>query len=210
MLTPQQILKVGRMMQQTGGYDARTADDHLPKMKKQKPGHINIEIKAHCAAPNEVRDYLRQHNAVFKGTDHQIDTYFNVPEGRLKLREGNIENCLIFYERDDQKGPKQSNVILHPNQRESTLKALLTTALGIHVVVDKQRDIYFIDNVKFHVDEVKDLGSFVEIEAIDQNGALGKKKLQTQCNHYLKELEIKKKDLISKSYSDMLLALRKP
>ncbi len=53
--------------------------------------HINIEIKAKSDNLDEVRAILQMHKADFKGLDHQIDTYFNVPFGRLKLREGNIE-----------------------------------------------------------------------------------------------------------------------
>ena len=34
-------------------------------------------------------------NPKFIGEDNQEDTYFNVAKGRLKLREGNIENSLI-------------------------------------------------------------------------------------------------------------------
>jgi len=70
--------------------------------------YLNVEIKARCKDAGPVRDYLVSNGAILKGTDHQTDTYFNVPNGRLKLREGNIENNLIFYERPDQAGPKQS------------------------------------------------------------------------------------------------------
>jgi len=167
--------------------------------------HINIEIKAKCSNPNTVREILRAHGADFKGTDHQIDTYFKVNEGRFKLREGNIENFLIFYSRTDQAGPKQSDVILYKTEPNSSLKTALTQALGVLVVVDKKREIYFIDNVKFHIDEVKELGSFIEIEAIDKDGGIGKDKLLEQCQKYMKLLNIAEADLIENSYSDMLL-----
>lgn len=94
-------------------------------------GHINIEIKAKSADNNKIREILKSLNADFKGTDHQTDTYFNVNKGRLKLREGNIENHLIFYEREDKKGPKQSNVILYKSDPASSLKEILTNALGV-------------------------------------------------------------------------------
>jgi len=58
---------------------------------------VIIEIKASCPDPEQARMILSELKAEHKGTDHQIDTYFNVKEGRLKLREGNIENNLIFY-----------------------------------------------------------------------------------------------------------------
>jgi len=166
---------------------------------------VNIEIKAKCNEHQSIREFLKSSNADYKGSDHQIDTYFKVSRGRLKLREGNIENCLVYYERDDESGPKQSNVILFQNQPDSSLKEILTRSLDVLVVVDKQREIYFINNVKFHLDNVKDLDCFVEIEAIDKTGNLSKNILLEQCDFYMKMLNISKNDLVSCSYSDLLL-----
>lgn len=167
--------------------------------------HLNIEIKARCVDHKKIRDFIVAHHADFMGTDHQIDTYFGVNNGRLKLREGSIENHLIFYEREDTEGPKQSKVILFASDPKSSLKEILTHAMGVLVVVDKTREIYFIENVKFHIDTVKDLGTFMEIEAIDSDGSIGEEKLLEQCNKYLSLLGINKTDLISVSYSDLLL-----
>lgn len=167
--------------------------------------HLNIEIKARCADQKKIRDILTAHKADFKGTDHQVDTYFKVNRGRLKLREGNIENSLIFYERENKEGPKQSNVNLFRSEPGSSLKEILISALGILVVIDKKREIYFIDNVKFHIDTVENLGTFVEIEAIDSDGTIGKEKLLEQCNEYLRLFGIEQGALVSVSYSDMLL-----
>ena len=168
--------------------------------------HLNIEIKARCNEHEKIRNILKSKDADFKGTDHQIDTYFKVSNGRLKLREGNIENCLIFYERENQEGPKQSKVTLFNNQPGSSLKEILTKSLGILAVVDKKREIYFKENVKFHIDTVENLGTFMEIEAIDKDGTLGKDKLQKQCEDYMKLFSIAKDDLLSTSYSDMILS----
>lgn len=166
--------------------------------------NVNIEIKARCHDQNKVRDVLRSRSAVFIGKDHQLDTYFKAPHGRLKLREGNIENALIYYERKDDHGPKKSSVILYKDPGPA-LKDILTNAMGVLVVVDKQRDIYFIENVKFHLDIVEGLGAFVEIEAIDEDGRIGEAKLLEQCRFYLDLFQIEASDLIPSSYSDMLL-----
>ncbi len=166
---------------------------------------LNIEIKAKSENQDYVRRILKSKNAVFKGVDHQVDTYFKVNHGRLKLREGVIENKLIHYNREDKSGPKQSDVLFFNLTSNSTLKEILVKALGVLVVVDKKREIYFIDNVKFHIDTVKNLGSFVEIEAIDKNGSIGKEKLLEQCQFYLDLFKIPKKDLVSVSYSDLML-----
>lgn len=173
----------------------------LPSMS-----HINIEIKTRCDDPERIKSILESEGADFKGIDHQIDTYFKIPHGRLKLREGNIERNLIYYERENEQGPKQSNVTLFPVPPDSSLKDILTQSLGVLVVVNKQREIYFIDNVKFHIDQVKQLGSFVEIEAIDKTGNRGRERLMEQCQYYLKLLGVNENDLQPQSYSDLLLA----
>ncbi len=166
---------------------------------------LNVEIKAKCADPSFIRTYLLEKGAVAKGTDQQTDTYFNVPNGRLKLREGTIENNLIYYERQDQAGPKQSHFHLVKIPDAAALKEVLTKASGVKVVVQKKREIYYIDNVKFHIDEVPGLGSFVEIEAGNILADLTQEKLQEQCAVYLKELKIKEEDLVELSYSDLLM-----
>ena len=128
---------------------------------------VNFEFKAKTNQLQKLEELLLQKNPEFIGLDHQIDTYFNVAHGRLKLREGNIENALIHYERSDAAEAKQSNVLLYQHQPSATLKQILVKTLGIKVVIDKKRKIYFIGNVKFHFDQVEELGSFVEVEAID-------------------------------------------
>jgi len=168
-------------------------------------GILNVEIKAKSENQSEIRELIKSKNAINKGVDHQIDTYFNVGQGRLKLREGNIENNLIHYIRENKEGPKQSKITLFKSDPESTLKEILTNSIGVLTVVNKKREIYFIENVKFHIDTVKNLGTFIEIEAIDKNGTIGEDKLLMQCEYYLELFGIPKKNLISVSYSDLIL-----
>ena len=169
--------------------------------------HVNIEIKARCNNPQHIRKLLEDSSAEFKGVDHQVDTYFKVPKGRLKLRQGNIENSLIFYDRPNDTGPKRADVSLFRTDTPggSQLHEALTGGLDMLVIVDKQREIYFIDNVKFHIDTVEGLGDFVEIEAIDKEGTLGIEKLRIQCDYYINLFGITETDLVNVSYSDMLL-----
>ncbi len=166
---------------------------------------INIEIKARTSNAAGIRKYLLENKAEYKGTDLQTDTYFNAIKGRLKLREGNIENNLIYYEREDKAGPKQSNFSLVAVPDAVTLKAILTASSGVKVAVVKQREIYFIGNVKFHLDTLEQLGSFVEIEASNKYAPLSVEELKTQCDFYLQAFGIAAEDLITVSYSDMLL-----
>lgn len=173
----------------------------------------NIEIKAHSARHTEIRRILKDLGADFRGVDHQVDTYFRVSNGRLKLREGCIENNLIHYQRSNEGGPRESRVTLfsckplegvdpstvHP------LKKILSEALEVLVVVDKKREIYFLDNVKFHIDSVDALGEFVEIEAIDTDGSIGPEELRRQCERYISLFGISEDEMVAESYSDMLI-----
>lgn len=172
--------------------------------------HLNVEIKARSAAPEFVRKYLLDHKAVFKGIDEQTDTYFNVSVGRLKLREGNIENNLIYYNRQNQPGPKSSSFHLVKVDDAKGLREVLEKSLGIKMIVKKKREIYYIGNVKFHIDEVPGLGSFIEIEAGNVLVDKTESELLEQCNFYLREFRIKDEDLVAVSYSDMLLDAMKP
>ncbi|MFZ1455759.1 MAG: class IV adenylate cyclase [Saprospiraceae bacterium] len=165
----------------------------------------NFEFKARVDDIDRYENKLLYLNPEFQGIDHQIDTYFSTSIGRLKLREGNIEHALIHYERGDTAGAKVSDIILYQHQPDPGLKNILIRQLGIKVVVDKKRKIYFIDNVKFHFDTVDKLGTFIEVEAIDQDGSMSTAQLLEQCNYYLQYFNISQHQLIDKSYSDLLL-----
>ena len=169
--------------------------------------HINFEFKAKAQNIDELENKLLKLNPRFIGDDKQTDTYFNVKKGRLKLREGNIENSLIYYERNDSADAKQSDVLLYQHPAEKSLKDILIKVHGVMVVVDKTRKIYFIENVKFHFDRVEGLGTFVEVEAIDSTGEIGLEKLKKQCAKYAELFEIKDTDYIAHSYSDLILEL---
>jgi adenylate cyclase, class 2 len=165
----------------------------------------NFEFKAKAEDLNKLEKKLLGLNPVFRGEDHQIDTYFNIPSGRLKLREGNIENALIYYERPDTADAKQSAIVIYKHQPDNSLKDILIKVNGIKVVVDKRRKIYFIGNVKFHFDTISELGTFVEVEAIDETGQISNEELKKQCDYYFSFLGLEPADYISKSYSDLLL-----
>lgn len=168
----------------------------------------NYEFKVKVNELEKYESKLLSLNPDYRGLDHQIDTYFNVRHGRLKLREGNIENSLINYDRENIQGAKESQIILYKHNPDPALKEILTRQLGIKVIVEKKRIIYFIDNVKFHFDLVEDLGTFMEVEAIDSEGKFTTEKLKQQCGKYFDFFELSDDMLIDKSYSDMIMELQ--
>lgn len=168
------------------------------------PNKLIYEIKARCDDHDGYRRILREAGARKVGGDHQIDTYYDVPRGRLKLRQGTIENNLIHYRRHDETGPKRSEVQLYHVGNGKDLNALLESALTVLTEVDKRREIYFVGNVKFHLDRVQHLGMFVEIEAIDSDGTRSAEELERQCREWMMRFGIPEDRLVRQSYSDLL------
>lgn len=168
----------------------------------------NVEFKAKVDAIEKYESGLLALNPDFQGLDHQIDTYFNVPVGRLKLREGTIENALINYDRENSPGSKESQIILYKHKPDAALKNILIKQFGVKVIVDKKRKIYFIGNVKFHFDEVENLGTFLEVEAIDSAEEFTIEELKEQCDSYFNFFELTQDNLIDRSYSDLILELQ--
>jgi adenylate cyclase class 2 len=172
---------------------------------------LNYEFKARLRNVRYVRSTLRSLHARFVGTDRQVDTYFRCPHGRLKLREGNIENALIYYERPDAAEARASRVQMANVQAKSDIKAVLSSTLGVLTVVEKRREIYFVDNVKIHLDRIRDLGDFIEVEAIRElkgrvsGSAITNRMIRQQARKFQKLFRIADSDIIAASYSDMLL-----
>ena len=164
---------------------------------------INYEFKARLKSDAVVRAALQGLRARYIGTDHQVDTYFHVPTGRLKIREGRIENALIFYQRTNTARARRSKVEMMLLPPRNPIRALLTAALGVRVVVDKRRQIYFVGNVKIHLDRVRGLGQFVEVEAISRGGNVTK--IRDQARKFQKLFGIKASDIVPESYSDLMM-----
>lgn len=165
----------------------------------------NFEFKARVKDCSIYEEKLNILSPKYIGEDRQIDTYFNTKKGRVKLREGKIENSLIYYDRKNLTGSKESDILLYRHKQDPDLKAILGEVLGELVVVDKIRRIYFIENVKFHFDTVKNLGQFIEVEAIDEKGEIDIGQLKDQCEHYARFFDIGSSDYVAVSYSDLLL-----
>lgn len=164
---------------------------------------INFEFKARLRSESVIRAALKKQRARYVGTDHQVDTYFRVSRGRLKIREGRIENALIYYERPDLPRARRSRIEMALLTRRNSVKAILARVLDVLVVVDKRREIYFVGNVKIHLDRVRGLGKFVEVEAISRSGSLAK--IRQQARKFQILFGIPSSDLVGQSYADLAL-----
>jgi predicted adenylyl cyclase CyaB len=127
----------------------------------------NVEVKAYI----ESVDLLARKIAAIadKGPIEidQDDTFFYCDAGKLKLRALSPEEGeLIFYRRADQHGPKESYYLRSLTSTPETLRELLTQAYGEAARVKKHRTLFLVGRTRLHLDTVKFLGHFLEIEVV--------------------------------------------
>jgi predicted adenylyl cyclase CyaB len=165
----------------------------------------NVEIKARCADAAAMARAVAAAGAMWEASIDQVDTYFTVQNGRLKLRlSDGAGEALIFYLRPDDSSPKVSRyevVSIAPGQPIGTM---LERALGVKTVVRKRRQLWRLDNIRIHLDQVEGLGSFLEfeVEVLPGRDAAG---CRAQAQALLKELGIRPDEMVAGSYSDMVV-----
>ncbi len=165
---------------------------------------LNIEIKAKCDNHKSIEDVMQKMNFPFEGSEVQTDTFFNVPHGRLKIREYDDKNAvLIPYIRPDVNTPRNSDyVLLEVKELEQTFN-ILESMFGIRMVVEKVRKIYLYDNIRIHLDIIEDLGSFIELEGVVTNFDQREETLQ-KIELLMELFEINDNSIILNAYVDML------
>lgn len=167
----------------------------------------NIEIKAKCNNFELARETANRLKTAYVGELHQIDTYFTTKKGRLKLREINGQQAqLIPYLKEYTTGPMKSSYSVLPVEDVENVKNIFNEILGVVTVVDNKREVFLIDNVRVHFDEVRDLGTFIEFEAVyEEKSAKDKDREVEKVSQLMDTFKIKKEDLLDKSYIDYLL-----
>ena len=163
----------------------------------------NMEIKAKVNDPAPLMDVaaaIADENQVIR----QKDTFFPTKRGRLKLRELSADKGeLIYYERPDAPGPKESRYHISETRDPRGLCITLAAALGTAGVVRKVRHVFIAGQTRIHIDEVDGLGHFVELEVVLQHGQKPADSVKV-AEDFMKRLGIRKENLIEKAYVDLL------
>lgn len=163
----------------------------------------NIELKLRVDNFGRLVSILKKLRAKRKGSLLQTDTYYNSPNGRLKIRENNEKDFeLIFYKRLDQKKSKVSFYLVLKIEKYQLkdLKNILAEALGEKIVVKKERDLWFYKNTRIHLDKVSGLGNYLELETEVEKAGKNAKKEHSQI---INLLNLSKYKTCDKSYGDM-------
>lgn len=164
----------------------------------------NIELKVKINNKDDLLDKLKKAAVRNEGVLHQIDIYFNCENGRLKLREINSSQFeLIYYQRPDNEEPELSSYeILELDQDKATqLKNALKLAYGIKVIVEKERSLWIYKNTRVHLDSVKNLGEYLELETVLKN--ISEDEGLLEHNEVINLLALNNSKKESLSYSDL-------
>jgi adenylate cyclase class 2 len=167
--------------------------------------HKMIELKVRVNNHESLRKKLSSLKAQYIGISRQRDIYFKVPMGRLKLREVEDDRVaeLIYYERENIKGPKSDDAFILRIRKAKDLKKILKKILAPLVVVEKIREIYQLQGTQIHLDTVKQLGKFVEFERPTSDDPEDAAKDRYILEEMMDQLKVDPNNLESLSYSDL-------
>ncbi|MBU0743108.1 class IV adenylate cyclase [bacterium] len=164
----------------------------------------NVEIKARV---RDVEDFARRAGELAGAEPEtllQRDVFFDVSRGRLKLRRQTAgRGELIFYERGDAAGPKSSDYVVVGTDDPDGLEAALAGALGVRGAVHKTRRLYLAGRTRIHLDEVSDLGVYMELEVVLGDGETAAEG-EAEALSLMRALGVGADDLVAAAYIDLL------
>lgn len=164
----------------------------------------NIELKMKIDNINSINDLLKN-KSFFQDSFFQKDTYYLLGKNRLKTREEEKKIEIIYYRREDREFSKDSKYFVFECDKYffSIIKNLLQIFFGKKKIVEKERSLYLYKNTRIHLDKVKYLGDFLELETVVKD--------EQKYNEYLKEhheviekFNLNKYEKIAYSYSDLI------
>ena len=164
----------------------------------------NVEIKARVTDPKAMRSRVESLGTTAREEFVQIDTFYNVPVGRLKLRDfADGTGELIYYERPDAVGPKVSDYFRAPSADPSSLRDVLARSLGERATVSKRRQVFLLGQTRIHLDEVEGLDSFIELEVVLRDGQSVSEGERIAVS-LMDALSVSSSDVISRAYVDLI------
>jgi predicted adenylyl cyclase CyaB len=113
------------------------------------------------------------------------------------------EGELIFYQRPDAGGPRESQYFISATHDPKSLTTVLTHAYGVRGLVCKRRTLFWIGQTRIHLDEVEDLGTFLELEVVLEEHQSTSDGIEI-ARKLMKDLDVDENALVSKAYIDLL------
>ncbi len=175
----------------------------------------NLELKYFFKDPEPIRKVLRSIGARKESIEKQKDYFFHLPKeknskipSRLKLRISGKKQLLVFYKRPSfsAKNITPSDVVVLP-VKDKKILYFLSKALGVKVIVEKQRELWRKGNTVFHLDKVEGVGNIFEIEVWARPKTL--KQDQVNFEIYKEKLLPYLDKIITGSNEDLALKFKK-
>ena len=164
----------------------------------------NVEIKARIASVEALSPRVAALASEGPVEIHQQDTFFQCEGGRLKLRDfldGRGE--LVFYRRANRLGPKESFYLRSETSTPAVLRQSLSLAYGEAGSVSKQCTLFLVGRTRVHLDRVRGLGHFLELEVV-----LGENEPSepgtAEAHELMAKLGVKPQHLVEGAYVDLL------
>lgn len=172
-----------------------------------------IEIKARLNDKKKVMDKLAELGCVFEFEVTQLDTVYTLAAGSLELYDSN-KHYLRLRVKDNGKvlftikQPQKNwlDKIEHETEvvsKESMENALLLMGYKPAVVVNKKRIVTHYNSCEICIDEIENLGSFIEMEMMTNDG--NAEEIQEELFKFFDKICISRGDRVLVGYDILML-----
>lgn len=163
---------------------------------------VNLEIKVPVKSLSQFVSIVEKAGGERIYSSRQIDIYYKLNNGRLKIRDSSGEKSIIFYRRVEDGTERWSEFEVIKVDNPKIWVKFFDKFLDRLVVVDKYRTLYHLFNTRIHFDKVKGLGNFIELETKVTDG---KHKARKEFQKIINMLELETDKQILSSYSDLMI-----
>ncbi len=167
---------------------------------------LEVEIKARCNDLDAVKHSIIDMGGQYISTEEEDDSYFNHPardfgstDEALRIRKAYTAYYLTY------KGPKLGGKTKTRFEKEVQIydaqamqEILQKLGFILYGRVQKKREVYLLNEITICCDYVKDLGTFVELEMINNNREEAEKRLFALAD------KLGLSDFITTSYLEMV------
>ena len=165
----------------------------------------NLELKIKTGSHSDLISKIEKNGIKLVGLLNQKDIYYKYDKGILKLRIQNGNYQLIKYNRNENKGERWSDYSILTINGDN-VEDYLNDFFDAEIIVEKERKLYLLKNTRIHLDNVKDLGYFIELETVV--GKTTENDCVTEFEEVIELLKLNKENEIRKSYKDLFIEQR--
>lgn len=161
---------------------------------------LNLELKIKIDSFDHLIEKLKSINAKRDSVLLQKDIYYKIHAGLLKLRIENKTKTLIFYNRDEISKNRWSDFNLLKIDDDNA-EEFLSKLFEVEEVVEKKRRLFWFNNTRIHLDKVKELGNFLELETLVLDG---KAEAEKRFDEIVRLLNLDLSKQVKKSYKNLM------